>query len=214
MPGYVGSDQPQSWLTTKIRKKPETVLLLDEVEKAHPAVWNIFLQALDAGRLTDSKGKEADFSQVIVIMTSNLGSEAFTKAQVGFSDREAEEASKESREARAVQEEVRRVLPPELVNRLDAILNFRALEKDDIRRIAEMEVRNLTERLATRGIELGVPDEVTVHIAEAHYDRRYGARHLQRNIESLLVEPLAYQGITEGRVSTRLEGEEIVVEAG
>jgi ATP-dependent Clp protease ATP-binding subunit ClpA len=188
-PGFVGYTEPDAWLTTRIRHQPRTVLLLDEIEKAHPAVWNTFLQVFDAGRLTDPRGNVADFNEIVIIMTSNLGSEAFAAPALGFAAREEQDLRRDE-EARVIAS-VRATMRPELVNRLDDIVVFSALSSSSIKEIAEREVADVVARLVERGYEVAVAPEVTELIATSGYDSRYGARHLQRNLEQLLLMPLA-----------------------
>lgn len=120
-PGYVGSDKPEGWLTTRVRQQPDSLLLLDEVEKSHPTVWNTFLQIFDDGRLTDGQGKQADSSRTVIVMTSNLGSESFRrKRPIGFrADSEVEDLQSER-----TQDAVEEAMPPELLNRLDEVIAF------------------------------------------------------------------------------------------
>lgn len=205
MPGYSGSDKPDSWLTTRVIRSPQSVLLLDEVEKAHPAVWNVFLQAFDAGRLTDSSGKTADFSGIIVVMTSNLGSGAFTKSPLGFAGGDEDEDERSNREASSLVDGVRKALPPELMNRIDCVVPFDALTEEDIRSIAKLELEQLTRRLGDRNISLSISDDVVELLSNSNYDRNYGARHLHRNLEKLFLEPLALSGLREGEVYARVE---------
>ena len=185
-PGYVGSTDPEAWLTTKIRRQPDTVLLLDEIEKADPRVWNTFLQVFDAGRLTDSHGRVADFSRVIVIMTSNLGAESFSAPRVGFGT-----GSANATESDRVLEQVRKAMAPELINRLDQLVVFHPLSPTSIREIAAKEVHDIVAKMAERGYRLTFDDAVLDHLATTGYSSAYGARHLQRNIEQLLLQPLA-----------------------
>jgi len=189
-PGYVGYSEPEAWLTTRIRKQPDTVLLLDEVEKAHRGVWNAFLQVFDAGRLTDARGSVADFQRTVIAMTSNLGARAFGSAPVGFAAPE-DGAQAAAREEQGVREAVRRALPPELINRLDEIVVFHPLSRAAIAEIAAGELERMRARLAERGYAVAIGDGVAQLIAATGYDPAYGARHLQRNIERLLLEPLA-----------------------
>ena len=189
-PGYIGSTEPSSWLTTKINKHPACLLLLDEVEKAHPIVWNTFLQVFDAGRLTDSLGETIDFSQVVVIMTSNLGAEAYSKRTIGFG---SPTGSVDQAEADVV-ETIRRTLSPELINRLDDTLIFRPLSLESIREIAESMVSDQIQRIAGLGYQLTIGEGVTEHLAVTGYDPAFGARHLQRNVDRQLLAPLALAG--------------------
>jgi ATP-dependent Clp protease ATP-binding subunit ClpA len=186
-PGYVGSDKPEGWLTTRVRQQPDSLLLLDEIEKSHPTVWNTFLQIFDDGRLTDGQGKQADFSRTVIVMTSNLGSENFRrKRPIGFrADSEVEDI-----QAERTQDAVKEAMPPELVNRLDAVIVFDALTPAAIREIAGREIATALDRLRERGYQVEVPDEVVSFVAEQGYAPAYGARHLHRNIERYLLETL------------------------
>lgn len=186
-PGYVGSDKPEGWLTTRVRKQPESLILLDEIEKSHPTVWNTFLQIFDDGRLTDGQGQQADFSRAVIVMTSNLGSENFRRRNpIGFHTADSAVAEASARTLDAVKE----AMPPELVNRLDAIVMFEPLSREVIREIAGREIASALLRLKERGYEVEVPKEVIDFVAAEGYDPAYGARHLQRNIERYLLETL------------------------
>lgn len=186
-PGYVGSDKPEGWLTTRVRQQPDSLILLDEIEKSHPTVWNTFLQIFDDGRLTDGQGKQADFSRCIIIMTSNLGSENFRRRQaIGFRSA-ADKAETLAERTRAA---VVEAMPPELVNRLDAVIVFDALTPAAIREIAGREIAAALARLRERGYEAEVAEEVVRFVSERGYDPAYGARHLHRNIERHLLETL------------------------
>lgn len=189
-PGYVGSNEPESWLTTRIRQQPDTVLLLDEIEKAHPIVWNTFLQVFDAGRLSDSRGAVADFSSTVVVMTSNLGASSFVGPPVGFAPSMDEQQAADAADERVLGA-VRERMPPELVNRLDEVVVFRPLTVEAIEDIARREVALFRDRVVLRGYRLEIGDEVIKLVATSGYDPAYGARHLQRNIERLLIQPLA-----------------------
>lgn len=188
-PGLVGYTEPDGWLTSKVLARPRAVVLLDEIEKAHPVIWNYFLQVCDAGRLSDSRGRTADFGESILIMTSNVGSWNFAdKSQpIGFSG-----ATGTSRAAvsEKVLESLRDTMAPELLGRIDDIVVFNPLDDDDLREIARREVQAAIERLAARGWTLGVDDDVVDAVASADADPRYGARHVQRNVEGLLLSPL------------------------
>jgi ATP-dependent Clp protease ATP-binding subunit ClpA len=202
--GYVGSQNPAGWLTSRVARRPRSVLLLDEIEKADPEIWNKFLQVFDTGSLTDSRGRAADFSETVVIMTSNLGSGVFTENPVGFSSGAQDAAERHRREETELVEAVRKALPPELMNRIDAVVPFEALSLEAIRQICDVEIDGLIARLAGRDLQLVVPDDVRNLLATANADRRYGARHLQRNIETLLLEPLALEGPKTGTATAVL----------
>jgi ATP-dependent Clp protease ATP-binding subunit ClpA len=190
-PGYVGSTQPESWLTTRVMAEPESVLLLDEIEKGHPDVWAAFLQVFDAGRLTDSRGEVADFSRTVILMTSNLGSEAFRdKLPVGFTDAATNRNTPLQRQQQ-VERAVEQVLPPELFNRLDTILVFNQLPEEVLVEIARAELERTRLRLLERGYRVCFEPEVAQLVAKLGHDPRYGGRHLERNIERHLLEPLA-----------------------
>ena len=200
-PGYVGSTEPESWLTTKVRNQPSSIVLLDEIEKAHPDVWNVFLQVFDAGRLTDSRGEVADFSSAIVIMTSNLGTGISESKPVGFLAGSGSDDAEQR-----ITEVVLKAMPPELVNRLDGTVVFRPLEPDMLRVIARREVERLVRTLAGRGYVVDVDDATIELVARDGHDSRYGARHVQRAIERLFLEELARRGPGRWRVTGTADG--------
>ena len=207
-PGYVGFTEPDSWLTTRVIKSPQCVLLLDEIEKAHPSIWNAFLQVFDAGRLTDSRGQEALFEEVVIVMTSNLGSDIFSHEAIGF----GEQAVSTESQSHTVLETVKRTMPPELINRLDEILVFQPLSRASILDIAERKITEMTERIVAQGYVVIVTPEAVELVAEAGYEPAYGARHLERNIEKLLLEPLA-SGHSHGEWKAVVDGDRIVWQA-
>lgn len=179
MPGYVGSTEPDNWLTTRVSNNPDCVVLLDEIEKAHPTVWNTFLQVFDAGRLTDSRGVTADFSNTIIVMTSNLGAAEAAGPGLGFAD--ADDAS--DRVSQKIMAVVKERMAPELINRIDEMAVFNPLDIAAIEEIAKQELAVVTERLAESGWSVRYGPEVVHHLATTGYEPAYGARHLQRNIE-------------------------------
>lgn len=187
-PGYIGSDDPAGWLSTRISGRPRSVLLLDELEKADPAVWNTFLQVFDSGRLTDSSGRQAQFAEVTVVLTSNLGAAEAGRGPVGFSGSAANTAADDL--VATIERKVIGTLPPELLARMDAVLVCRPLSLAAIREILDRELVRLDERLGAHGWQLSVSPAARESIAKAGYDPTRGARHLQRNIESLVLEPL------------------------
>jgi ATP-dependent Clp protease ATP-binding subunit ClpB len=195
-PGYVGYDEG-GYLTEAVRRQPYSVVLMDEIEKAHPDVFNILLQILDDGRLTDGKGRTVDFSNTIVIMTSNLGTSAETAS--GF------EAMKER-----IMDVVRASFKPEFLNRLDDVIVFHALTNADIRSIARLQINRLAERLERRGIQLDVAPEVIAALAEEGYDPVFGARPLkrliQRKIENGIATALLEGTIEEDNASIVVSG--------
>ena len=179
-PGYVGHEEG-GYLTEAIRRRPYAVILLDEIEKAHPDVFNILLQILDDGRLTDGKGRTVDFSNTVVIMTSNLGSEQLMKIeQIG-----------EQAAFAAVMEAVRRTFRPEFINRIDETIVFKPLTREQLRQIVSIQIERLQGRLAERGLAIRLTDAARELLAERGYDPVYGARPLRRVIRQLLENPLA-----------------------
>jgi ATP-dependent Clp protease ATP-binding subunit ClpB len=184
-PGYVGYEEGGQ-LTEKVRRKPYSVVLLDEIEKAHPDVFNVLLQLLDDGRLTDSQGRTVDFRNTIVIMTSNIGSNLLLQDM------------EESERKRMRQEALRRAFRPEFLNRLDGIISFHPLGREQMRGILDIQLRGLTPRLADRELTLEVTDAAKDALAGRGYDPEFGARPLKRLIARAIVDPLA-QAILEGR---------------
>jgi len=205
-PGYVGFTQPESWLTTRIGNEPEAVVLLDEIEKAHPQIWNAFLQVFDAGRLSDSRGNVADFSRTVILMTSNLGAESFGQKPIGFGVGTKGDSYEQA--VQDIRQVVERTLPPEFVNRLDGIIIFGPLNEDVLVEIAAAELDRLRLRLEDRGYTIDFAAGVPEAIAAIDRDPRYGARHVQRNIEKLLLEPLAR--LRHRNAVAAVEGERIV----
>ena len=179
MPGYVGSTEPENWLTTRVSEMSDCVVLLDEVEKANPVVWNTFLQVFDAGRLTDSRGLTADFANTVIVMTSNLGAAAASGPGLGFGN----SSTGVDHVRQKIMGAVKEAMSPELINRIDEIVVFDPLSQEAIERIAEHELASVTSRLASNGWAVSYDPEVVSHIAETGYDPAFGARHLQRNIE-------------------------------
>ncbi|MCK9229831.1 MAG: ATP-dependent chaperone ClpB [Syntrophales bacterium] len=193
-PGYVGYDEG-GFLTEAVRRRPYAVLLFDEIEKAHPDVFNILLQILDDGRLTDGHGRTVDFKNTIAIMTSNIGGQWLQDASLTREEQE-----------RLTLEALRATFKPEFLNRLDDIITFRALSMEDISSIVEIQVRLLRERLQTRRMDLELTENARRHIAEAGFDPAYGARPLKRALQKIVEDPLATK-ILEGAFS---EGDTII----
>jgi len=188
-PGYVGYDEGGA-LTEAVRRRPYQVILFDEVEKAHPDVFNVLLQVLDDGRLTDGQGRTVDFRNTLIVLTSNLGSEAIANLPDGADIEQARPM---------VMEAVRANFRPEFLNRLDEILLFRRLSRQDMKGIVEIQLRRLTKLLADRKITLDIDAAASAWLATAGYDPVYGARPLKRVIQRELQNPLAQQ-ILEGRI--------------
>jgi len=203
-PGYVGYEEGGQ-LTDKIRRRPYSVILLDEIEKAHPDVFNILLQILEDGRLTDAKGRVASFKNVILIMTSNLGSEHIAKmSSLGFVGNE--EGEKNNLKDK-VMESLKNQFRPEFLNRIDEIIIFDYLKKVEIRKIVDLELKKVAERLIGKGINISILDEVKEYLVERGFDPNLGARPLKRVIQKLVLDPLAVQIVT-GKVS---EGGNVLV---
>ena len=188
-PGYVGFDEGGQ-LTEKIRRKPYSVVLFDEIEKAHPDVFNILLQILEDGVLTDSKGRKVSFKNAIIIMTSNVGAAKIisSKSALGFGgdDNDANKSIED-----LVMEDLKKTFKPEFLNRIDDIIVFNRLEKDDIKEIAARMLKTLTKRLAEMDIKLEFTDAAICAIADAGFDNVYGARPLRRAIQRKIEDPLS-----------------------
>ena len=201
-PGYVGHEEG-GFLTEHVRRRPYTVVLLDEIEKAHPDVFNLFLQILDEGRLTDGQGKTVDFKNTVILMTSNLGSkfieqsgiEALQKETVGEA-REVWEREYEKVQD-AVRQELRHHFRPEFLNRVDDIVLFKNLTRDQIRDIVEVQLKDLRKRLAERNMSLELSDTVKEVLAEKGYDPVFGARPLKRAIQKYMQDPLSLKILQE-----------------
>ncbi|MDP2663991.1 MAG: AAA family ATPase [bacterium] len=204
-PGYVGYEEGGQ-LTDKIRRRPYSVILLDEIEKAHPEVFNILLQILEDGRLTDAKGRTASFKQAILIMTSNIGSEHIARmGSLGFLEGEGtEKNSLREKVTEALREEFR----PEFLNRIDEIIIFNYLQKPEIRKIVDLELAKVSGRLRAKRIEIKVSEKVKELLAEKGFDPNLGARPLKRVIQKMILDPLAVK-IVSGKIS---EGERVIVD--
>ena len=196
-PGYVGHDEGGS-ITERIRRRPYAVILLDEIEKAHPEVFNILLQVLDSGHLTDAKGRKVNFKNTIIIMTSNIGAEHIDRmSSFGFKidkDEEAEYGQAKDK----VMETLKDFFRPEFLNRLDEIIVFDILSPETIRKIVEIQVGEVEKRLAHKDIELAVNKDVYEYLAREGYDPKMGARPLKRVIQSKILTPVANMMVGEG----------------
>jgi ATP-dependent Clp protease ATP-binding subunit ClpB len=199
-PGYVGYEEGGQ-LTEAIRRRPYSVVLFDEIEKAHPDVFNIFLQILDDGRLTDSQGRLVDFRHTVIIMTSNVGSQMILERSGSDSWDEIE---------RHVLAELRRTFRPEFLNRIDDIIVFRPLGPEQLARIVELQLERLRRMLADREITLSVSPAAKELIAQQGFDPVFGARPLKRAIQRLVQNPLALR-LLEGEFK---DGDTIVVDVG
>jgi len=191
-PGYVGYDEGGQ-LTEAIRRKPYSVILLDEIEKAHPDVFNVLLQVLDDGRLTDSQGRVVDFKNTVIIMTSNLGCSGVKGiSKLGFSNGlEAKEDVEFAKTKNRIVEELKHTFRPEFLNRIDETIVFHPLNKDHIKNIVDLMLKDLHKRLEEQEMELVVSDLAKEKLIDEGYDPEYGARPLRRAIQRLVEDPLA-----------------------
>jgi ATP-dependent Clp protease ATP-binding subunit ClpC len=191
-PGYVGYDDAGQ-LTEQVRRRPYSVILFDEVEKAHPEVFNALLQIMDDGRLTDGQGRTVDFKNTIVIMTSNVGSrELKRKSHIGFiaPDERSENAENEDMR-RKVLDGLRKTFRPEFLNRIDQIIVFQSLNREELRQIVDLLLAEVQARLEDQRIELDVSEDVREFLLAEGYDEEYGARPLRRSIQKHLEDALA-----------------------
>ena len=198
-PGYVGHEEGGQ-LSEKVRRNPYSVILFDEIEKAHPDVFNILLQVLDDGHITDAHGRKVDFKQTIIIMTSNAGAQAIVEPkQLGFISQKDEKKDYEKMKS-GVMEEVRRLFKPEFLNRIDEIMVFHTLNKEEIRKIVLLLLKSLEKRCEEQmDIHLNVTNSAVDYIAEAGFDAKYGARPLRRAIQSKIEDRLANE-LLEGKI--------------
>ena len=196
-PGYVGYDEGGQ-LTEAVRRKPYSVVLLDEIEKAHPDVFNILLQVLDDGRLTDNKGRVANFKNTIIIMTSNTGADLIQRNFKELNEYNHDEVVDRTREE--VVERLKQHMRPEFLNRIDEIVMFQPLKRREIRRIVDIQFRQIQQRLAEAGISLEATDEVLDYLGEAGFDPQFGARPLKRVLQRVILNELS-KDILSGRVS-------------
>jgi ATP-dependent Clp protease ATP-binding subunit ClpC len=207
-PGYIGYEEGGQ-LTEKIRRRPYSVVLLDEIEKAHPDVWNMFLQIMEEGRLTDSYGRTVDFKNTILIMTTNVGAEQITnRRQFGLGKRDEETTYEKMKET--LKSALEQNFRPEFLNRLDDIIVFRALTREDLQKIVDIELDKVFKRLKERGMQLILTPEAREHLIDKGYSPEFGARPLRRAIEQLLEDPLAenlLRGSFNGKdtITVRLE---------
>ncbi|MFM6189046.1 MAG: ATP-dependent Clp protease ATP-binding subunit [Planktothrix sp.] len=208
-PGYVGYNEGGQ-LTEAVRRRPYTVVLFDEIEKAHPDVFNMLLQILEDGRLTDAKGRTVDFKNTLIIMTSNIGSKVIEKGGggLGFEFSENESDAQYNRIRNLVNEELKQYFRPEFLNRLDEIIVFRQLNKEEVKEIAVIMLKEVFGRLIEKGITLEVTDKFKERLVEEGYNPSYGARPLRRAIMRLLEDSLAEE-ILSGRIK---EGDTAVVD--
>ena len=222
-PGYVGHEEGGQ-LTEKVRRKPYSVVLFDEIEKAHPDVWNILLQILEDGIVTDSQGRRVDFKNTIIVMTSNVGAKNITAAEtpLGFhgGDKSAEEdeAKRYERIRQAVMDDLKKTFRPEFLNRIDEIIVFRQLTQENIREIASRMLQVTGRRMAEQGITLDVDDDALTELARDGFDPQYGARPLRRSIQNLVEDAVAEQMLegklrSGGTAHVRLKDGKVVIES-
>ncbi|MEA1925969.1 MAG: ATP-dependent chaperone ClpB [Patescibacteria group bacterium] len=213
-PGYVGYDEGGQ-LTEKVRRRPYSVILFDEIEKAHPEVFNIMLQILDDGRLTDAKGRAVSFRNTVIIMTSNVGSDIISQAgELGFTNRKKKEEIIDENEMRKkVLDALQKKFRPEFLNRFDEIIIFRSLSEKDIKDIIDLQVARVNKRLSSKRIELLLTKKAKEYLLTHGYDPVYGARSLKRVIQSHILDPLAMKiidgSIKKGKAKVDVEKGEI-----
>ena len=211
-PGYIGHEEGGQ-LTERIRRRPYSVVLFDEIEKAHPEVFNILLQILDDGRLTDSKGRTVNFKNTIIIMTSNLGNEVIKQFSIGFSDGTDANKAKDNRQSEMkekIDEILKKHFKLEFLNRIDEIVIFKNLDKDTLGKIVDLELLKLEKRLKDQNIKVKIGPKVKKVLADKGYDVTFGARPLRRIIQNMILDELALQ-IIEGKVK---EGDFVMIDLG
>lgn len=211
-PGYIGHDEGGQ-LTDKIRRRPYSVILFDEIEKAHPETFNILLQILDDGVLTDSKGRKVNFKNTIIIMTSNLGNEVIKQYSIGFSGGENKEQNDNYRQDE-MKEKIDNILKEyfklEFLNRIDEIVIFKSLSKESLEQIIDLELDKVETRLRNKNIAIKISSKVKKHLAEKGYDPTFGARPLKRIIQNMILDELALN-IIEGKVK---DGDKVLLDMG
>jgi ATP-dependent Clp protease ATP-binding subunit ClpA len=196
VPGYVGYEEGGQ-LTEAVRRHPYTVILFDEIEKAHPEVFNVLLQVLDDGRLTDAKGRTVNFKNTVIIMTSNLGSDVI-----------AQYAGAKERQQLEVEKLLKKAFRPEFLNRVDDIIIFQPLSEKDIAQVVERQVKLTTERLSAKNIKLEMSKAAIDHLAKAGYDEVFGARPLKRLIQHEILDELSLK-LIDGEIK---EGDQVFVD--
>lgn len=222
-PGYVGY-QEGGQLTESVRRKPYSVVLFDEIEKAHPDVFNVLLQILDDGRLSDSKGRTVDFKNTIIIMTSNVGAQFIDKSNLGLGfqsqiNENAQHTERYKKIKDLVNDAMKKTFRPEFLNRIDEMIVFQQLTKEEIRKIVDIMSGDLQSRIKAQGMELVITEEAKDFIAKDGYNPTYGARPLRRSIQRLLEDNLAEQ-VLQGKfkegdtILTKLEGDTVIFENG
>ncbi len=197
-PGYVGYEEGGQ-LTERVRRRPYSVVLFDEIEKAHPEVFNLFLQILDDGRLTDAKGRTVDFKNTIIIMTSNIGNDVIQNyAPIGFEDKKKEKSHQDYNAMKQqVMEEIRKQFKPEFLNRIDEIIVFEYLRKKELEKIVDLEIKKTAQHLARQGIKLSINQAAKKFLAEKGFNPDYGARPLKRTIQHYILDKIAEMVIAD-----------------
>ena len=203
-PGYVGFEEGGQ-LSERVRRKPYCVVLLDEIEKAHPDIFNLLLQVLDEGRLTDSNGRTVDFRNTILIMTSNVGSREMDEfgSGLGFATSAGSIAEKRKN---ILEKSIKRLFPPEFLNRIDEQIFFNPLSRDDIGKIVEIELKDLRERVAAAGYKLTITAAAKKTVLDAGFDPAYGARPLKRAIQKYIEDPVSEFIIADDKTLESLTG--------
>ena len=204
-PGYVGHDE-SGQLSEKVRRKPYSVVLLDEIEKAHPDIFNLLLQVLDEGRLTDSAGRTVSFRNTVVIMTSNAGTRELEEygTGVGFA-RAGQDVTKDRKSV--LDKAVKRIFPPEFINRVDERIYFNSLTREDLGKIVDLELKDLRSRVEEAGYRLNVTPSAREFVAAAGYDPAYGARPLKRAITRYVEDPVSEFIITDRMLDGSFRGD-------
>jgi len=206
-PGYIGYEEAGQ-LTEKVRRRPYSVLLLDEVEKAHPDVFNILLQIFEDGRLTDSKGRMISFKNTIIIMTSNLGSDYINKmSSIGFNTKE-ELVQRESMREK-IMDSLKEAFRPEFLNRIDEVVIFNYLQKEQIKKIVDLELFKVEKRLAAKEIKIEISEKAKEFLVKEGFDQNLGARPLKRVIQRLILDPLSIKIVT----NEIAEGNRVMIDA-
>jgi ATP-dependent Clp protease ATP-binding subunit ClpC len=200
-PGYVGYEEGGQ-LTEKVRRRPYSIILLDEIEKAHPDVFNLLLHVLDEGMMTDSLGRKIDFRNSVIIMTSNIGARQLAEfgTGVGFGT-SAKEANANADRSSVIQTALKRAFAPEFLNRIDDVILFNSLKREHIHEIIDLELASLVQRINDLGYGIEVTEEAKDYIVEKGYDEKYGARPLKRAIQRMLEDPFAEE-IINAKIST------------
>jgi ATP-dependent Clp protease ATP-binding subunit ClpC len=211
-PGYIGHDEAGQ-LTEKVRMHPYSIVLFDEIEKAHPDMFNMLLQILDDGRLTDSKGRTVNFKNTIIIMTSNLGNEIIKQYSIGFSDGSDKKAAIQTRNTE-MKEKIDKILKNhfklEFLNRIDEIVLFHSLSPSALEKIVELELAKVSKRLNNKNISLRVTPKIKKLLTEKGYDITYGARPLKRIIQTMILDELAMEIIN----SKIKDGDKVKIDLG